>query len=97
MVIIESCGNRRLAAAIAAGLTEPLVAARLAGSAEALRDKSGMEISGQERGMLKELLAPARRVVTPQAWEAEFAAGRALSDQEVLPLMRTATQADGQV
>jgi hypothetical protein len=39
--------------------------------------------------MAEELLAPARAAVTPQEWDAEFEAGRALSEPEALVLLRS--------
>jgi predicted ATPase/class 3 adenylate cyclase len=96
---VETAGNislllnaLELAAAISVGLSEPLLAARLLGAAEALRREAGMEISDQERAMVEELLGPGRRVVAPEAWEAEQAAGRALNYQRAALLLRSATQ-----
>jgi predicted ATPase/Tfp pilus assembly protein PilF len=76
-----------LAAAIYAALGDPLRAARLAGAADAIRRESGMLITQQEAEMLERHLAPARRTVTSQAWDAELAAGRALSQQEAVTLL----------
>ncbi len=78
-----------LAAVIAAGLGEPMRAARLVGAAEALRHESGMLLSPPEAAMMEELLAPARDTVPPQQWDAELAAGRALSETEALALLRS--------
>jgi predicted ATPase/class 3 adenylate cyclase len=77
-----------LAAAISAALGDPLRAARLAGAAEAIRQESGMLVSAREAAMLEEHLAPARAAVAPQEWQAELAAGRALSQPEALALLR---------
>jgi hypothetical protein len=74
-----------LAAAIIADLGDPPRAARLA---EASREESGMLISPHEAAMVEEHLAPARAAVTPQEWQAELAAGRALSQAEALALLR---------
>jgi predicted ATPase/class 3 adenylate cyclase len=76
-----------LAAAIMAALDEPLLTARLAGAAEAIRQESGMLITPSEAAMVEELLAPARATVPSQVWEAELAAGRALSQPEALVLL----------
>ena len=78
-----------LAAAIAVGLGDPLRAARMAGAAEAIRHESGMRISGQEAALLEECLAPARAAMTPQEWDAELAAGQALSESEAVALLRS--------
>jgi predicted ATPase/class 3 adenylate cyclase len=75
-------------AAIIGELGDPLRAARLAGAAEANREDSGMLISPQEAAMLGDFLAPARAAVTPPEWQAGLAAGRALSQQEALALLR---------
>jgi predicted ATPase/class 3 adenylate cyclase len=76
-----------LAAAIMAALDEPLLTARLAGAAEAIRQESGMLITPQEGALLEELLVPARATVSSQVWDAELAAGRALTEQEALALL----------
>jgi predicted ATPase/class 3 adenylate cyclase len=76
-----------LGAAIMVVLDDPRRAARLAGAAEANREESGMLISPQEAAMVEEHLAPARAAVTPRTWEAEVAAGRALTQQEALALL----------
>jgi predicted ATPase/class 3 adenylate cyclase len=78
-----------LAAAIFAALDDPLPVARLAGAADAIRHESGMRISGQEAALLEEFLAPARAAMTPQEWDAELAAGQALSESEAVALLRS--------
>ncbi len=78
-----------LAAAIAVGLGDPLRAARLAGAAGAIRQESGMLITEPEAAMLEQYLAPARAAVSPREWDAELAAGRALSQAEALALLRS--------
>ena len=65
-----------LSACITADLGDHLRAARLAGAADAIRQKAGMPISQAEAAVLERFLAPARATVTPQAWETELAAGR---------------------
>jgi predicted ATPase len=84
-----------LAAAIMAALDEPLLTARLAGAAEAIRQESGMLITPQEGALLEELLTPARAAVTAQEWDAELAAGRALSQPEALALLLSLSPAHG--
>jgi hypothetical protein len=76
-----------VAAAIMAALDELLLAARLAGAAEGIRQESGMLITPSEAAMVEELLAPARAAVSSQAWDTELAAGRALSQSEALALL----------
>ena len=78
-----------VAAAITAGLGDALKAARLAGAAETMRQESGMLMSEPEVAMLEEQLAPARATVTPADWNAELAAGRALSQEGALALLRS--------
>ena len=84
-----------LAAAIAVCLGEPLRAARLAGAAELLREEAGMQITAQELAMLEEYLAQARREVTPEAWDADLAAGRALAKRDAVGLLRPESLPDG--
>ena len=52
-----------------------------------------MRISEQEAAMLEEYLAPARAAVTPQEWDAELAAGRALTQPEAVTLLRSPSPA----
>jgi predicted ATPase/class 3 adenylate cyclase len=82
-----------LAAGIMAGLDDPLRAARLAGAADAIRQESGMLLTEPEAAMMEDLLAPARAAVTPQEWDAELAAGCALSESEALALLLSASPA----
>ena len=74
-----------MCAANAAQLGEGLRAARLTGAAEAIRQKTGIPNKDQE--LLEEFLAPARAAIAPQQWEAELAAGRALSRQQAATLL----------
>ena len=78
-----------LAGVIAAALDDPLLTARLFGAATAVRQESGMLISEPEAAMIEEHLAPARAAVPPQDWNAELAAGRALSQDQALTLLRS--------
>jgi predicted ATPase/class 3 adenylate cyclase len=91
---VASSGNTALlintlevAAPIMGDLGDPLRAARLAGAAGALRHESGMLITEPEAAMLADLLAPARGAVPPREWDAELAAGRALSQPGALALL----------
>ncbi len=78
-----------LSAAITAELGDPLRTARLAGAAETIRSKEGMHVTPQEAAMLEEQLAPARDTVPPQEWDAELDAGRALTQEQSLALLRS--------
>jgi predicted ATPase/class 3 adenylate cyclase len=73
-----------LSACITADLGDHLRAARLAGAAEAIRQKAGMPISQADIALLERFLAPARASVAPEEWDAELAAGRALAQQEAV-------------
>jgi hypothetical protein len=74
-----------LSAANAAQLGDGLRAGRLTGAAEAIRQKTG--IPNKDPELLEEFLAPARAAIKPQQWEAELAAGRALSRQQAATLL----------
>jgi predicted ATPase/class 3 adenylate cyclase len=82
-----------LAAGIMAGLDDPPRAARLAGAAESIRRESGMLLTEPEAAMLEQFLGPARAAMTPQDWDAELAAGRALSESDALALLRSLSPA----
>jgi predicted ATPase/serine/threonine protein kinase len=89
---VVSCGDPELltttlelCAANAAQLGEGLRAARLVGAAEAVQQKTGMQIRQPE--MLEEFLAPVRATVAPEEWDAELAAGRALTQQQAAALL----------
>jgi predicted ATPase/class 3 adenylate cyclase len=89
---VVSCGDPELlvttlelSAANAAQLGEGLRAARLAGAAQAIRRKTGIPIKQPE--MLEEFLARARAAIAPEQWDAELAAGRALSQQQAATLL----------
>jgi predicted ATPase/class 3 adenylate cyclase len=78
-----------LAAGIAAALDDPRRAARLAGAADGIRHESGMLITEPEAALVEELLAPARSAVSAGEWDAGLAAGRALTQEEALGLLRS--------
>jgi len=89
---VVSCGDPELlsttlemCAANAAQLGEGLRAARLAGAAESVRQKTGIPIKQPE--MLEEFLAPARAITEPGEWDAALAAGRALTQQQAATLL----------
>ncbi len=76
-----------LSAAITADLGDALRTARLAGAAEAIRQKASMLITKTDAAELERFLAPARSTVAPQAWDAGLAVGRALTEQEAVALL----------
>ncbi len=89
---VASCGDAELlastlelSAAITAELGAGLRAARLAGAAEAVRHKVGAPERQPE--LLERFLAPARATITPEEWQAELAAGRAVTQQEAVTLL----------
>jgi predicted ATPase len=77
-----------LAACTAAELGEPLRAARLAGAAEAVRQLAGMPIAEPDAALLERFLGPARATVTRDQWDAEYRAGRALSQDQTATLLQ---------
>jgi hypothetical protein len=76
-----------LSAVIAAQLGEALLAARLTGAAEAIRQMTGITIKQPDAVKLERFLAPARAAIAPGQWDAELAAGRALSQQQAAALL----------
>jgi hypothetical protein len=80
-----------LSACIAAEQGDGMRAARLAGAAEAVRQKAGMPISEPDAALLERFLAPVRATIDRGAWEAELAAGRALTQEKALELMTSHT------
>jgi len=91
---VASCGDPELlattleiAAVIAAQLGEALRAARLTGAADAIREKTGIPLKQPDAVELEEFLAPARATLAPGHWDAELAAGRALTQQQAAALL----------
>ena len=89
---VVSCGDPELlvttlemVAANAAQLGEALRAARITGAAEAIRRETGIPV--KQPDILEELLAPARALISAGQWDAEVAAGRALSPQQAATLL----------
>jgi predicted ATPase/class 3 adenylate cyclase len=89
---VASCGDPELlattlemSAATEAQLNEGLRAARRVGAAEAIRQKTGIPIKQQE--VLEQFIATARAAIAPEDWDAELAAGRALSQQQAASLL----------
>ncbi|MGO8956869.1 MAG: ATP-binding protein [Streptosporangiaceae bacterium] len=74
-------------ACITAELGECLRAARLAGAAEAIRQKAGMPIPEPSSVLLERFLGPARAIIPRVAWDAELAAGRALTQEQAVALL----------
>jgi len=74
-----------MSAANAAQLGEGPRAARLAGAAEAVRQKTGIPIKQPE--LLEEFLAPVRATTEPEQWDAGLAVGRALTQQQAAMLL----------
>jgi tetratricopeptide (TPR) repeat protein len=93
---VVSCGDPELlattlemCAANATQFGEGPRAARLAGAAEAVRQKTGIPIKQPE--MLEEFLAPARATTEPGEWDAALAVGRALTQQQAATLLASPT------
>jgi predicted ATPase/class 3 adenylate cyclase len=93
---VASAGNSdilattlELAACIVAELGEPLRAARLAGAAAAVRQVAGMPLQADEEEMVEGFLGPARATMTGAEWDAEYGAGRALSQEQAAMLLLT--------
>jgi predicted ATPase/class 3 adenylate cyclase len=85
---IELLANTlELAAGVAAHLGDGLRAARLAGAAEDIREKAGMPIAEPDAALLERFLAPMRATIPRQVWDAELAAGRALTQQQAITLV----------
>jgi tetratricopeptide (TPR) repeat protein len=76
-----------LSAAITAELGDALRAARLAGAAETIRENADMPITEPDAALLERFLAPARAAIPRQLWDAELAAGRALTRQQAIMLI----------
>jgi len=74
-------------ACIAAELGEGLRAARLAGAAAGIRDTGGMPIPEPDAALLERFLDPARATVPHEIWNAELAAGRALTQEQAGTLL----------
>jgi hypothetical protein len=74
-------------AGVAAHLGEPQRAARLVGAAEALRERAAIPPTAYDAALLVRLLAPARATAAPADWDAEVAAGRALTAEKGMDLL----------
>jgi predicted ATPase len=80
-----------LSACITAESGDVMHAARLAGAAEAIRDQAGVPIPQPDVALLERFLGPARATIERSAWDAELAAGRALTQQQAIALITSAT------
>ena len=78
-----------LSACVAAELGDGLRAARLAGAAEAIRHEAGTPTPQRDVALLERYLAPARAAIERGAWDAELAAGRALTKEQAVALLRS--------
>jgi predicted ATPase len=67
-----------LLAALASRRGEAESGARLLGSAEALREQVGLNLTGLERDLQTKTLAEVRRVLSPETLDAAFAEGQAM-------------------
>jgi predicted ATPase/class 3 adenylate cyclase len=89
---VVSCGDPELlattlelCAANAAQLGEALRAARLIGAAQAIQQRTGIAVKLPK--MLEEFLTPAQATIAPEQWDAELAAGHALTQQQAATLL----------
>ena len=78
-----------LSACVAAELGDGLRAARLIGAAEAARYKAGTPRDQSEAAFFERFLAPARAAIDRGRWDAELAAGRALTHDQAVMLLRS--------
>jgi len=76
-----------LSACVAAELGEGLRAAHLAGAGEAVRLLVGMPIIEFDAAMVGWFLAPARAATARHEWDADFGAGRALTQRQAVALL----------
>jgi predicted ATPase/class 3 adenylate cyclase len=79
-----------VAACIAAELGEGPRAARLAGAASALRELVSMPVSQEDADVIEGYLSRVRAATAPGEWEAEQAAGRALTQEQAIALLASA-------
>jgi predicted ATPase/class 3 adenylate cyclase len=72
---------------VAAELGPRLRAARLAGAAEAIRQKAGFPIPEPNLARLERFLAPARATMPREVWDGELEAGRTLNRDQAVALL----------
>ncbi|HEY6296038.1 MAG TPA: protein kinase [Streptosporangiaceae bacterium] len=82
-----------LSACITAELGDGLRAARLVGAAEAIRQENSKQIAPTDVVLLERFTAPARATIARHAWDAEVAAGRALTQEQTVTLLKSVAQA----
>ncbi len=70
-----------------ATLSEPDLAARLMGAADALREELGLPLTDGQARDLETALAPARAALGDATWAAAVVGGRALAEHEVFALV----------
>jgi hypothetical protein len=66
--------------------------ARLAGAAEAIRQKAAMPILDFDAALLERFLGPVRAAIARHEWDAELDAGRALTQQQAVTLLLAQNQ-----
>ncbi len=76
-----------LYAAATADLGDGLLAARLAGAAEGIRDRARMPIPESDAALLERFLAPARATIARDAWDAQLTAGHELTGEQAAALL----------
>lgn len=76
-----------LSACVAAEFGDVMRAVRLAGAADAIRQKAGTPIPAPDAALLERFLAPARATIERGAWDAALVAGRSLSQQQAITLL----------
>ena len=93
---VASCGSTlflatalELSACVAAELGDGLRAARLIGAAETIRHKAGTPVWPHEAAFFERFLAPARAAIDRGTWDAELAAGRALTHDQAVTLLKS--------
>jgi tetratricopeptide (TPR) repeat protein len=98
--LVVSAGNTdilamtlELAACVTAEFGDCVLAPRLAGAAEAVRQVAGMPILESDAALVERFLAPARATTARRDWDSEVATGRALSLEQVFSLLLTLADA----
>jgi predicted ATPase len=79
-----------LSAACVADSGDGLRAARLAGAADAMRQATGRPRTQSDAALLEIYLAPARATIARDEWDAQIAAGRAVTQPEAVALLARA-------
>ena len=64
-------------------------AARLIGAAEAIRHKAGTPAYQSDEAYFERFLAPARAAIDRGTWDAELAAGRGLTHDQAVALLKS--------